>query len=132
MELWKYDSMIENKKAEKEKWVAIATSTTSQLSEKVQTSSDGQKMTNAVIRIMKIQEELDECIKNLKNKRDEIIGVIEQLDAKEYDLIHKVYVQYYTLKQYQYIKHISYSSATSIHGRALNSVVKIKERMDKV
>ena len=126
----KYEAMIENKKAEKEKWETIATSTTAQLSERVQTSSNGQKMTNAVLRILKIQEELDECIETAKNKQDEIIEVIEQLDGKEYDLLHKVYVQYYELKQYQYMKHISYSTVTSTHGRALNNVLKILKRKE--
>lgn len=121
----KYDAMIENKKAEKEKWETIATSTTAQLSERVQTSSNGQKMTNAVMKIVKIQEELDESIVKAKNKQDEIIGVIEQLNADEYDLLHKVYVQYYTLKEVQYMKKRSYSSITFLHGRALNNVWKI-------
>ena len=85
----------------------------------------------------KAEKEVDKAEKDLadkkkkytdclaKNKQDEIIGVIEQLDAKEYDLLHKVYVQYYDLKQYQYMKHISYSSTISIHGRALNKVWEI-------
>ena len=127
----KYDAMIENKKAEKEKCETIATSTTAQLSERVQTSSNGQKMTNAVLRILKIQEELDECIVKAKNKQDEIIEVIEQLDGKEYDLLHKVYVQNYELKQYQYMKNISYCTVTSTHGRALNNVLKILERKER-
>lgn len=127
----KYDAMIENKKAEKEKWETIATSTTAQLSERVQTSSNGQKMTNAVMKIVKIQEELDECIVKAKNKQDEIIEVIEQLDGKEYDLLHKVYVQNYELKQYKYMKNISYSTVTSTHGRALNNVLKILERKEQ-
>ena len=126
----KYDAMIENKKAEKEKWETIATSTTAQLSERVQTSSNGQKMTNAVMKIVKIQEELDESIVKAKNKQDEIIGVIEQLNADEYDLLHKVYVQYYTLKEVQYMKKRSYSSITFLHGRALNNVLKILERKE--
>lgn len=128
-EINKIESMIENKKAEKEKWEAIATSTTARLSERVQTSSNGDKLSNAVIEKSHIQEEIDECIIELKNKEKEIIAIIEQLDAKEYDLLHKVYIQHISLKQYQYMKHISYSSVTSIHGRALNNVLKILERM---
>lgn len=130
MKIEKYDAMIENKKAEKEKWETIATSTTTQLSEKVQTSSNGQKITNAVMKILKIQEELDEYIEKFKNKRDEIIGVIEQLDVDEYDLLHKVYVQYYTLKEVAYKKKRSYSSITAIHGRALNNLLKIIRKED--
>ena len=129
MQIEKIDSMIENKKAEKEYWQTVATGTTMQLSEKVQTSSNGEKMTNAVLKILKVQEELDECIVRLNNERKEIISVLEQLNAKEYDLLHKVYVQYFTLKEYMFMKHISYSSVTFLHGQALNNVLKILERM---
>lgn len=129
LQIQKYDAMIENKKAEKEKWETIATSTTAQLTEKVHTSSNGQKLTNAVLKIIKFQEEIDECIVKLKEKQDEILEVINQLETKEYDLIHKVYIQYYDLKQYQYEKRISYSSVTTTHGKALNNVLKILERM---
>lgn len=128
MQIGKYDAILENKRAEKEKWEAIATSTTAKLSERVQISSNGDKIPSAIMKILKFQEEIDEYIIELNKKKLEIINVIEQLDAKEYDLLHKVYVQYYTLKQYQYMKHISYSSVTSIHGRALNNVMKILER----
>lgn len=130
LQIEKYDLMLENKRAERERWEAIATSTTAKLTERVQTSSTCDKITNAVMKILKIQEEIDAYIIELNNKRHEIINVIEQLDAKEYDLLHKVYVQHLTLKQYQYLKRISYSSVTSIHGRALNNVLKIRERME--
>ena len=72
-EINKIESMIENKKAEKEKWEAIATSTTARLSERVQTSSNGDKLSNAVIEKSHIQEEIDECIIELKNKEKEQI-----------------------------------------------------------
>jgi DNA-directed RNA polymerase specialized sigma subunit len=125
----KYKTMIEDTVYRKEEWEAIATSTTAQLTEKVHTSSNGDKLTNAVIKIIEIKEEMAECIVELKKKQNEIIGVIEQLEAKEYDLIHKVYVQNKTLKEYKHMKRISYSSVTTTHGKALNNVLKILERM---
>ena len=129
MQIEKIDAMLENKKAEKAHWGDIAIGTTVRLNEKVQTSGSKQKMADAVVKALSVQEEIDECIIRLKNKKQEIISVIEQLSASEYDLLHKIYVQYFTLKEYQFMKHISYSSVTSLHGRALNNVMDILERM---
>lgn len=128
MEIKKIDVMIENKKKDKEFWEAVATGTTAPLSERVQTSSNGQKMVNAVLKTLDVQKQIDSYIQQLCEKRNEIINVIEQLNADEYDLLHKVYVQYYTLKEVQYIKRKAYSSIISIHGRALDNVLKILER----
>ena len=128
MQIEKIDALIENKKAEKEFLEGIATGVTFQLTERVQTSSNGDKMVNAVINALDLQEEINSYIKLLYETRKEVISVIEQLDVDEYDLLHKVYVQYYTLKEVQYMKKRSYSSITSLHGRALNNVLKILER----
>lgn len=145
MQIEKIDAMIENKKAEKAYWEDMAAGTTSYLTtvrvqnakgkyelhnmEKVQSSSNQYKMADAVVNALSVQEEIDECIIRLNDKRKEIISVIEQLDANEYDLLHKVYVQYFTLKEVQYMKKKSYSSITSLHGKALNNVMDILERM---
>jgi hypothetical protein len=128
MQIEKIDALIENKKGEKEFWEDIATGTTVQLSERVQTSSNGQKMSDAVINALEVQKEINAHIKTLCETRKEVISVIEQLNADEYDLLHKVYVQYYTLKEVQYMKKRSYSSITALHGQALNNVLKILER----
>ena len=130
LQIEKIDAMIENKKAEKEFWESIAAGTTVKLTERVQGSGNGDKMADAIIKTLEVQQEINSHVKVLCELRKEVISVIEQLDADEYDLLHKVYVQYYTLKQYQYLKHISYSSVTSIHGRALNKVWEIVGKED--
>ena len=85
-------------------------------------------MADSIIKTLEVQQEINSHVKVLCELRKEVISVIEQLDADEYDLLHKVYVQYYTLKEVQYMKKRSYSSITSLHGRALNNVLKILER----
>lgn len=52
-------------------------------------------------------------------KRQEIIETIEGLPEAEYDVLHKVYVQGETLYEVAADRDISYSLATTIHGRAL-------------
>lgn len=130
-QLKKLDKLIENKLAEKEQWKSVALGTTVQLSEKVQTSGNQQKMADAVGKYIDIESEINDCIDDLIAKKKDVISVIEQLKATEYDIIHKVYVQYLTLYDVADIYDRSYSWVTSVHGRALNNVKKILEERRK-
>ena len=130
LKLEKLDNLIANKKAEREQWLDSAKSTTIQLTEKVQTSSNGDKLAKAVVKAVDIEREIDECIVELYYKKKDIISNIEKLNADEYDVLHKVYVQYKSLKEVQYLKNRSYSSITSIHGRALNNLWEIVGKED--
>ena len=128
----KLDALIKNKIAEREQWKEIALGTSVQLNERVQFHGSQQKMADAVGKYIDIEKEIDQCIDNLIAKKQEVINVIEQLNAVEYDILHKVYVQYLTLHEVAYSIDKSYSSVTSIHGRALVNVKKIlDERMNK-
>jgi biotin synthase-related radical SAM superfamily protein len=130
LKLEKLDNLIANKKAEREQWLDSAKSTTIQLTEKVQTSSNGDKLAKAVVKAVDIEREIDECIVELYYKKKDIISNIEKLSADEYDVLHKVYVQYKSLKEVQFLKNRSYSSITSIHGRALNNLWDIVGKED--
>jgi predicted phosphodiesterase len=57
--------------------------------------------------------------------RKDVVTVIEMLDVVEYDLLHKVYVQYLTLDEASYKMGKSYTWATTTHKRALADVQKI-------
>lgn len=119
----KLDRMIENKGIERQQWLAIALGTTGQLGgERVQSSGNQQKMADAVNHYVDIERELDECIDKLVDARREVISVIEQLDATEYDLLHKIYVQYYTLTAAADVYDRTYGWAAHIHKRALKKV----------
>jgi len=125
-QLKKLDKMIENKLAEKERWKAIATGTTAPIGgDRVQTSGSKQKMEDAVIRYVSIDKEIDEQIDKLVETRQEIISIIERLNATEYDVLHKIYVQYFTLYEVADSYGNTYSWATTVHGRALKQVQKI-------
>ena len=119
----KLDTMIENKRAEVQRWKDIANNTAVNMSgERVQSSGNHDMVANAICTYLDIErEEID----TLLAKRKDIIGVIEQLPPDEYDLLHKVYVQYFTLKEITYMKKRSYSWATTTHEKALNNLQKI-------
>ena len=124
----KIDRLIENKIAEKRQLLSIATGTTVQLKEKVQTSGSKQKMADAIDSYVDLE---NDDIKKLVREKEEIISVIEGLKEIHYDVLHKLYVQKFTLYDVAEAHDKSYSWATSIHGRALQSLDKLLEERVK-
>ena len=116
----KINSIIRNKNAEKAMLAADACNISSpSLGERVQTSGNPHRMENAIINSMSARQEIDKRIKELEAQRAEIIETIELLPVAEYDLLHKVYVQYLTLAEAAFAVGKSYSWATTVHGTAL-------------
>jgi DNA-directed RNA polymerase specialized sigma24 family protein len=124
------DCVIENKLAEKDQWKNIALGTTASGSEgeRVQASGNQQKMENAIVKYLDIEKEIDQDIDRLIETKMDVIRVIEQLNPAEYNLLHKVYIQYFTLKEAAYKCDMSYSAATTAHGRALANVQRILDK----
>lgn len=128
-QLKKLDKMIENKLAEKARWKEIAFGTSAKMDgEKVQSSGSQQKMADAVCRYVDIEREIDEQIDTLIDTKQDVINVIEKLNTTEYDILHKMYVQYMSLYDVADIYEKSYSWATTVHGRALKNVQAILDQ----
>lgn len=118
----KLNSMLENKRLEKEQLMAIATGTTVQIREKVQTSGSKQKMAEAVNSYVDLE---NGDIKEIVKQREEAIRVIEQLNVKYYNVLHKIYVQDIDLTDLAAAYDKSYSWATTTKARALCSLQKL-------
>lgn len=122
----KFDRLIENKLIEIQRLKDIANNTTATLSgERVQSSGNPQKISDAICRYIDLEREINQDIDRLVEAKKDVIGVIEQLNATEYDIIHKIYVQYLTLEDVADAYDRTYSWATTIHGRALKHVQNI-------
>lgn len=119
----KLDAMIKNKMIEKEQWKAIALNTTSKMNgDRVQSSGSKQKMAESIDKYVDMEREINEEIQNLIFAKRDVISVIEQLNATEYDILHKMYIQGRSLVDIAIDLDRTYSSITSIHGRALKHV----------
>ena len=128
----KLDRLIENKLAELQQWKAMATCTTQQLTaDKVQTSGNPQKMADAVCKIIEIEAEIDRYVDSLVDTKREVINTLERLNPTEYDLLHKVYVQYFTFDEVAEKKGKSYSWVTTVHGRALKNIQSMLDERNK-
>ena len=89
--------------------------------ERVQSSSNHQKMATAVCKYTDLEKEVE----SLRKRRGEIISTIEQLSFQEYDLLHKMYLQGRLLKEIAADKKKSYSWATKTHKNALKHLQKL-------
>lgn len=124
----KLNAMIQNKMAEVEQWRGVALGITSHSEgERVQSSGSQQKMADAIDRVVDLQAEINSMIDKLIDLRREIIVTIELLNATEYDVLHKRYIQGMTFDEIGAAKHKSTSWATTVHGRALQSLCRILE-----
>ena len=126
LQIRKLDTLINNKLAEVDHWKSVAFSTgTYSEGERVQSSGNKQKMASAVERYIDIQEEINADIDRLIDLKQEVIKTIEVLPEKEYDVLHKVYVQGMSFDEVADLADRSYSWATTVHGRALASLQRV-------
>ena len=140
------NTVINNKMAEKAQWKDIALGVTSggqsimievkgkkelHNMEKVQSSGSQSKMADAITRCIDIEAEIDRLVDRLIDLKREIIGTIEMLNATEYDVLHKRYIQGMTFDEIGAARNKSKSWATTVHGRALQNVQKILDAREQ-
>lgn len=115
----KIDKLLKNKRRERQRWVDTANSTGGfSTAEKVKSSHDPQKNSNAIINYCYIDKEIAE----LENEREAIIKTIERLPSDEYDVIYAVYVDLKPLKVVPSICHMSYSWVKQKKKTALSHI----------
>lgn len=130
-QLEKLDTIIGNKLVEKEQWKAIALGVTAHSDgERVQSSGSKQKMADAVNRCIDIDAEIDRLIDRLVDLKHDVTSVIEQLNATEYDVLHKKYVQHLSYLDIAELKRRDYNWVTTVHGRALKNVQRILDERE--
>lgn len=123
----KINMMITNKLSEVDQWKSIAHGITSPMDGKERIKSTGnlQKMSDAVAMYVDIQAEIDAEIDRLVDIKKDVIHNIEQLPAVEYDVLHKVYIQFKDFKEISVEYDKTYSWVTTVHGRALKHLQNI-------
>lgn len=128
----KLDRLIENKMIEVQQWKEIAENTTATLSgERVQSTHNPHRIADAIGRYIDLEAEIKRDIDALIATKKDVIEVIEQLNADEYDVTHKIYVQFLTYDETAYICKQSKSWVTTAHGRALKHVQRILNERNK-
>ena len=128
----KLDTIIQNKLIERAQWKEIATGVTARSDgERVQSSGRPSKMADAVDRCVDIEAEIDALIDKLVDVKREITATIEQLNANEYDVLHKRYIQHLSYVEIADAKCRDYNWVTTVHGRALKNVQAILDEREQ-
>ena len=88
--------------------------------DKVQTSSDKDKLGNAVAKIVDLENEINKTIDMYVGKRERIISQIEALnDVMEYQVLFSRYIEYKKFEQIAEDNEYSVRQILRIHGNAL-------------
>lgn len=116
----KLDKLIANKMIEIRQWKEIAENTTANMTgERVQSSHNPQKIADAIGRYIDLEAEIRADIEALIAAKKDVLAVIEQLEATEYDILHKIYVQHLSLWDVADAYNRTYSWVTTVHGQAV-------------
>lgn len=115
---------IECRIAERQQWHDLSFCITQQMGgERVQSSGNKSKMTDAYDRCIVMEGDISEEIAVLSEKQEEIKRTLAQLDnPTEYKVLHQKYIQFKQLKEIAGNFNSDYTWATTVHGRALKSV----------
>ncbi|MBR1979708.1 hypothetical protein [Candidatus Proelusimicrobium excrementi] len=128
-EIARIEKLIENKQLDKQRWKDIALNITPGYDgERVQSSGNMKKMETAVINSVDLEREIEADILRLYRKRQEIIGVLEELPLQDYELLYSIYVQKKSFVEVAGEKGCTYSNITTNHGTALKKVQRIIDK----
>lgn len=122
----KIDTIIKNKLIEREQWLSMAMNITANYEgERVQSSGNLQKMSDAIAKCVDMQTEIDALIEQLVQAKKDVLSVIEQLDPDEYDVLHMRYIQHLTNSEVAEIRGHGASWASTMHTKGLEKVQQI-------
>lgn len=124
------DAKITNKLIERQQWRDLALGITANVGgERVQASSNQQKMANAIEKCVDMEKEINGLIDELIGKKKMVIETIEKLySPMEYKILHLRYIQNIGLSEIADILKKEYSTITTTHGRALKNLQKILDK----
>lgn len=119
---------IENKKSERDQLRELSTSVSSFANtERVQTSSNQDKMGDTAAKIVDLETEITATIVEYLSKKEEVIKTIESVEnINMYNLLYKRYVEGKSLTSIAEEMGFSEDYVKHLHGDALNIVKKIK------
>lgn len=98
----KLDQLIDAKIAERDRLIALATNISPSPMDGMPFSNTGtvsQKIENAVINLIMLEQELEKIIDKYVDTKREIVRMLEKLPALEYGVLHRYYIQYMTWQE---------------------------------
>lgn len=98
----KLDELISAKTAERDRLMEIATDISPRPMDGMPFDNTGtvsQRIPNAVIKIIAVEEEINKVVEQYISIRNQIVKHLELLPDKEYGVLHRYYIQYKTYEE---------------------------------
>lgn len=122
----KIKTLIKNKLIEREQWWELAMSVTAYSDgDRVQSSGNLQKMSDAVAKCVDMQTEIDQLVLQLAQEVKDVLAVIEQIPTDEYEVLHMRYFQNLSNNEVAEIRGKGAPWASTMHTRGCKSVQRI-------
>ena len=123
------DLQIKNKLIERQLWRDIALGITANMDgERVQSSGSKSKMSNAVDKLVDMEDEINSLVDRLIDAKKDVIKTIEQLKSPlQYDVLHMHYIQFLSFQEIADKYGCSYDSVKQAHKRAVRNVRSIRQ-----
>ena len=120
----KCDVIIENKIRELEDLRDMTMKITSTISDEVVSGSrDPNRLSNAVVRIIDLETEIDNAVDEYVDRREDVTRVIDSLDdARLVDLLHRRYLQGQTWEQIAFEMGYTYQWICELNKMAIDEV----------
>lgn len=121
---------IRNKLIERQQLRALAMKITASIDAvRVRSSGGTSRMTDAVEKLVALEVEIDELVRQLVDARRQVVDSLEALDnPTEYNVLHMRYVQGKSLQEIADEYGREYGWACTTHSRAVRSLQKRQER----
>ena len=87
-------------------------------------------MEDSVVMAIDAARDIDKYVARLRDVKSEISEVIQQIPVKEYNVLHKLYIQGKDLDDVAADNKKSYSWASTMHGRALAHVQGVLDTLE--
>ena len=127
----KIESIIKNHREQIEFLKNVAQGCTISMdSDRVKSSSVGQRVENCVVKYADLETELKREIESAQALKKDILRKIEMLETKEYEVIYMLYIKGMMLKQVEIELKKSHSWVTMTHKRALSHLQSILDKQE--
>ena len=136
------DSLIENKREEERELWALATSMSQASDGMPHGTSDPDKMTNIIQKIITARESTNAAIDRYGDAKQDVINHIEMLPIRQYDVLHWLYIKkrdkiakgqgwYYTWSEIAEKMGCTEQNISKLRGKALRNLQKILDSEEK-
>lgn len=134
MQITKLDAIIKNTLEDIQRWKDLALHITPSMSNESKSNGGNtvsNKIENAVLNYITLEEKLNQAVIESMKTRSEIIATLEQLPTSEYNVLYQTYVNGVEFHEIADMFHRSYSWVTSVHGIGLKDLQKILDEREQ-